>query len=605
MPVATTQEANYVVKGKFKDGISGPSKKAFSQFQQRATAAFKATAIAIGVVTVALGRMLSKTLDTFDAIGKSADRIGITTDALQEYRFALDKAGISQEQTDKGLLEFEKRFGKAQAGFGALAESLKRVDAELLENVLAAGDGTAALEVLFEALGETTDKAKQLAIADAAFGKVGLKMTAAFKDGTVSFKEWINTARESGAIISEELIRKAENLNDEMSALGTVMKVSFQSGLIEGFVDEFGGLHEMIVDPNFREGLTTIGEFMGGFLKFLVENAKPIAITSASLAALFLASNIAGAVGLKGRLGGILALLSAVTAGILVFNEFAEASENSLKKADDATMTFRMNVGSLKEETEELTDEFTNFGDSIGLLSTFFVSTIGTMENETRSFIDSSIAGINDYGESVGTIADQTQRAFARSFQSMEDGLVEFAKTGKFNFSNFIDSIISDLIRFQIQQSITLPLANFASNFLGSLGGNGGVNFLNPGETIDDFISPPLRPDQILGFDGARAHGGPVHAGGSFLVGERGPEIFSPSSNGNIIANDRISPNVNIQIINQANAQVQAEQTQNDNGGLDLKFLITEIVSNDINNDGPINASIRSNFTTNVRSFKR
>lgn len=40
---------------------------------------------------------------------------------------------------------------------------------------------------------------------------------------------------------------------------------------------------------------------------------------------------------------------------------------------------------------------------------------------------------------------------------------------------------------------------------------------------------------------GARANGGPVSGGRAYLVGERGPEIFAPTSSGRIIANDRIS----------------------------------------------------------------
>ena len=36
---------------------------------------------------------------------------------------------------------------------------------------------------------------------------------------------------------------------------------------------------------------------------------------------------------------------------------------------------------------------------------------------------------------------------------------------------------------------------------------------------------------------GSRALGGPVTGGGSYLVGERGPEIFTPRSSGSISAN--------------------------------------------------------------------
>lgn len=40
--------------------------------------------------------------------------------------------------------------------------------------------------------------------------------------------------------------------------------------------------------------------------------------------------------------------------------------------------------------------------------------------------------------------------------------------------------------------------------------------------------------------DGARADGGPVTRGGTFLVGERGPELFTPSTSGTIIPNERL-----------------------------------------------------------------
>ena len=36
------------------------------------------------------------------------------------------------------------------------------------------------------------------------------------------------------------------------------------------------------------------------------------------------------------------------------------------------------------------------------------------------------------------------------------------------------------------------------------------------------------------GFGGARADGGPVLAGGAYLVGERGPEVFRPATGGEI-----------------------------------------------------------------------
>lgn len=50
-------------------------------------------------------------------------------------------------------------------------------------------------------------------------------------------------------------------------------------------------------------------------------------------------------------------------------------------------------------------------------------------------------------------------------------------------------------------------------------------------------------------FSGARADGGPVLPGGAYLVGERGPEVFRPTSAGSIepFASGGVSVTVNVQ----------------------------------------------------------
>ena len=42
----------------------------------------------------------------------------------------------------------------------------------------------------------------------------------------------------------------------------------------------------------------------------------------------------------------------------------------------------------------------------------------------------------------------------------------------------------------------------------------------------------------LAGISGTRANGGPVMGGGTYLVGERGPELFTPTSSGNITPNN-------------------------------------------------------------------
>jgi SLT domain-containing protein len=44
----------------------------------------------------------------------------------------------------------------------------------------------------------------------------------------------------------------------------------------------------------------------------------------------------------------------------------------------------------------------------------------------------------------------------------------------------------------------------------------------------------------IGGLFGGRANGGPVNSGQPYLVGERGPEVIVPNSNGQVVSNDRM-----------------------------------------------------------------
>ena len=48
------------------------------------------------------------------------------------------------------------------------------------------------------------------------------------------------------------------------------------------------------------------------------------------------------------------------------------------------------------------------------------------------------------------------------------------------------------------------------------------------------------------GLSGRRETGGPVDAGGRYLVGERGPELFMPGSSGTIVPNGGGSTSVTI-----------------------------------------------------------
>lgn len=57
------------------------------------------------------------------------------------------------------------------------------------------------------------------------------------------------------------------------------------------------------------------------------------------------------------------------------------------------------------------------------------------------------------YAEQAANVAGQTRSLFTNAFSSMEDGIVNFVKTGKLSFKDLADGIISDLIRIGVRKA--------------------------------------------------------------------------------------------------------------------------------------------------------
>lgn len=79
------------------------------------------------------------------------------------------------------------------------------------------------------------------------------------------------------------------------------------------------------------------------------------------------------------------------------------------------------------------------------------------------------ISGLKEYAASAMDVASQIKSATSGAFKSMEDAIVNFAKTGKMSFTDMANSIISDLIRIAVRASITGPLASALGNGITSI----------------------------------------------------------------------------------------------------------------------------------------
>ena len=126
----------------------------------------------------------------------------------------------------------------------------------------------------------------------------------------------------------------------------------------------------------------------------------------------------------------------------------------------------------------------------------------------SRSFNTGWKNALNEYVDDATNAAKQAERLFTKMAQSMEDSIVSFAKTGKFEFKGFLNSILEDLLRSQVRQLI-------GQLFGGSGGGSGGSAILGAIGSVGKA------------FGGLFANGGTLGAGKWGIAGERGAELIS------------------------------------------------------------------------------
>jgi len=132
-----------------------------------------------------------------------------------------------------------------------------------------------------------------------------------------------------------------------------------------------------------------------------------------------------------------------------------------------------------------------------------------------------------------------------------------------------LNNLKRKLVEVAMQRAVS-GLGNAVGGFLGNVFGGG----KKKGGGIGGFLG---------GLFGRRASGGPVSAGGAFLVGERGPEILQMGSRGgNIIPNNKIGGGTVNNITINVDSSGMDTQGSSEQGGRQFGELIASVVQSTI-----------------------
>ena len=229
-----------------------------------------------------------------------------------------------------------------------------------------------------------------------------------------------------------------------------------------------------------------------------------------------------------------------------------------------------------------------------------------TLKQKQGDWTNGASTATANYLDSLGNVAGATEQTFTNAFKGMEDALVDFVKTGKLDFSSLANSIISDLIRITIQQSMMKPFAEAGgfSELIKMIPGfaNGGSftdgvqKFAKGGSFSNSVVDSPT----LFKF-----------AKGTGMMGEAGPEAIMPlrrDSSGSlgVVANGGGSSNVSVQVINNSSSQATTSETTDSRGNRKIEVVIGDMNASEISRSGSSSQkSIKSTFGLQPQLIRR
>jgi hypothetical protein len=209
-------------------------------------------------------------IDQGDAMGKLAQRIGTTTEALSGLSYAAGFADVSTEDLTTGFKALNKAMVDARDPANDSAVAIKALGLDV--KTLQAADPVQAFTQIAEAFSKFQDGAEKAAVATQLFGKQGQALIPLLNSGADGIRQATDEAERMGLIVSQQTADAMNELNDNITRLG---KVSEGSAAIvaQELAPALIGLSQAMIDGQKEGGgMRAVLEWLGKDLAALVVN---------------------------------------------------------------------------------------------------------------------------------------------------------------------------------------------------------------------------------------------------------------------------------------------------------------------------------------------
>ncbi|MCA0027334.1 hypothetical protein LB562_22940 [Mesorhizobium sp. B263B1A] len=521
-------------------------------------------------------------------IGDVSDKVGLTTDALQELRYAADKTGASTDALDRSMATFSKSIAEVATGAdNDLARVLKANNVELRDQ-----DGNLRKQI--DILGDYANLIKnarteqdQLRLATIAFGDRGGDLVNTFRGGADAIRAMRDEAHDLGLVLSNDMVASADEIDKKFQALANTVEVGLKGAIIraaedlENFIDKFQsfenqkssslddqlagiGKQRLDIENQIKRyqngeqpddgifgtslGQSTAGEAIQALEReneALAENERQILNVVSARRKDAEARKAAAAAsppdkptvippapkagGAKGhRPTGddrVADDLQAVKDRTAALEAERQALGLSFKEQQQRQIALDLEHQALKDVREEARRK-------------------GDQDWQNAQLSQKQVADIDAVSEAYAEQADQLRKAteehelqrdvlkggFSDLRSALQDGKLDWKDLGDIAMNalnKIVDKIVLDLVD-------AIDQANSAA----SGGGGGGILGLLTKGIGALFGGGGSGQPPIVGGDpwaGMRAKGGPVTAGQPYIVGEKRPELFVPRVSGVIV----------------------------------------------------------------------
>ena len=203
-----------------------------------------------GKVAISLIKSLT---DINDELYKMSQRIGISVEELSSLAYAGKLADIDLSSLGMSMQFLSRNIANITSETSEQAIALKAMGINYKNNDGTIKKSTELLNEIADSFANSKDGIDKTAVSMALFGRSGTAMIPLLNGGSKGLKDMAEEAKNAGLIISEDLAKKSEELNDNLSRLG-MRGTAFKNLIAKELVPRLNDMAIAILDSTSNVG---------------------------------------------------------------------------------------------------------------------------------------------------------------------------------------------------------------------------------------------------------------------------------------------------------------------------------------------------------------